>query len=252
MKMIVSFMILENDIVLSKRLKEIIERRLTEELRIEVRVMTASFFSEAMNKGIILADIHLVDIDLLGGLNYIKEVVNSYPEDQPAIPVIVTGSHNEEFGTMMELIDLRVTGYIKREEKYDEEQVMKYLKRAVKCFKRFDDKTVTFSRSGNKRTYKERNIWCIQRLPHGQKRIMVTIYDEFSNELIEEEFTVKNSLTEVPKLFSAPNKMIRCHQSWLVNPRVIVGETRKELILISGLQIPFGEKYTDSLKPYIG
>jgi len=80
---------------------------------------------------------------------------------------------------------------------------------------------------------------------------MVTIYDEFSNELIEEEFTVKNSLTEVPKLFSAPNKMIRCHQSWLVNPRVIVGETRRDLILTSGLQIPFGEKYTDSLKPYI-
>jgi len=150
--MIVSFMVLENDAVLSKRLKEIIERRLTEELRIEVKVMTASFFSEAMDKGVILADIHLVDIDLPGGLNYIREVVKSYPEDQPAIPVIVIGSPNEEFDKMVALIELKVTGYIKRKEAYNEEQTLKHLKRAVKCFKKFDDKTVTFSRSGNKRT----------------------------------------------------------------------------------------------------
>jgi len=250
--MIVSFMILEDDDVFSKRLKEVIERKLTEELGIEVKIVRATSFNEAIyKKG--LADIHLVDLSLEGeknGLDYIRELAKDYPDDEPSIPVVVISNHNEEFYKMMALNELKVISYIEKETTYNEEQVLKDLKRAVKCFKKLDDKTVTFSRPAFKRTYKEKNIWCIKRLPHGKKRIIVTVYDEFTHELIEEEFSIKNSLMEIPKMFSSSEKMIRCHQTWLVNPRVIIGETRNSLVLLSGLKIPFGGEYKDSVESY--
>jgi len=245
-------MILEDDTIFSKRLKEIIERKLTEELGIEAKIVTATSFDEAMDKKG-LVDIHLVDLSLEGeksGIDYIKELAKDYPDDEPAIPVIVISCHNEEFYKMMALNEFKVISYIEKETTYNEEQVLKDLKRAVKCLKKLDDKTVTFSRPAFKRTYKEKNIWCIKRLPHGKKRIVVTVYDEFNNELIEEEFSIKNSLMEVPKMFSAPDKMIRCHQTWLVNPRVIIGETRNHLVLLSGLKIPFGGEYKDSVESH--
>jgi len=251
--MIISFMILEDDAIFGKRLKEIIERKLTEELGIEVKIVIATTFSEAIEKSA-SADIHLVDIDLMGketGIDYIKEIAKNYPADEPSIPVVVISSHSEEFYKMTALNELKVIGYIEKEKTYDEEQVLKDLKKAVKCVEKFDDKTVTFTRPAYIRTYKERNIWCIKRLPHGQKKIMVTIYDEFSKELIEEEFSIKSSLTEVPKLFSSSDKMIRCHQSWLVNPRVIVAQTRDDLILSSGLKIPLGGEYVENVESYI-
>ena len=251
--MIISFMVLENDAVFSARLKEVIERKLTEEIGIEAEIVTATSFSEAMDKQESV-DIHLVGIDLNGkgsGLDYIKEVANGYSDDEPVIPVVVISSHNEEFYKMMALNDLKVISYIEKEKTYNEAQVLKDLKRAVKCFKKFDDRTVTFSRPGGyKVTYKERDIWCIKRLPQGQKKIVVSIYDEASKGLIEKEFSIKSSLGEVIELFSSPDKMIRCHQSWLVNPRVITGETRKDLILVSGLKIPLGGEYRDNVGTY--
>ena len=250
--MIISFMILEDDAAFSKRLKEVIERKLTEELGIEVKIITATTFEEAMEKKG-LCDIHLVDVSLEGektGLDYIRELAKDYPDDEPTIPVVVISRHNEEFYKMMALNELKVISYIEKKITYSEEQLLKDLKRAVKCLKKLDDKTVSFSRPAFKRTYKERDIWCIRRLPNGKKRIVVTVYDKFNDELIEEEFSIKNSLMEVPKMFSAPDKMIRCHQTWLVNPRVIIGVTRNDLVLLSGMKIPFGGEYHESVESH--
>ena len=250
--MIISFMILDGNATFSKRLKELIEQKLAEQIGIEAQVVTATSFGEAMDKKASI-DIHLVDLDLQGkgnGFDYIKEISKSYPDDEPVIPVIVISSHNEEFYKMMSLNELKVISYIEKEKPYNEEQILKDLKRAVKCFKKFDDKTVTFSRPGYKRVYKERDIWCIKRLPLGQKKIMVSIYDESSKGLIEEEFSIKTSLTEVPNMFSSPDKMIRCHQSWLVNPRVIIGEAGRDLVLASGLKIPMGGEYRNNVEAH--
>jgi len=252
-RMTISFMILEDDAVFGQRLKQIIERKLTEDLGIDVKIIITTSLSEAMEKRA-SADIHLVDIDLEGkgnGIDYLRELAKDYPEDEPAIPAVVISSHSEEFYKMTALNELKVIGYIEKETAYSEEDVLKDLKKAVKCVQKFDDKTVTFTRPAYKRTYKERNIWCIKRLPNGQKKIMVTVYDEFSNELIEEEFSIKSSLAEVPKLFSDPDKMIRCHQSWLVNPRIIIAQTRDDLILSSGLKIPLGGEYVENVESYI-
>jgi len=251
--MIISFMILEDDIVFGQRLKQIVERKLTEEMGIEVKTVLATTLSEAIEKRA-SADIHLVDIDLTGkgnGLDYIRELAKDYSDDEPSLPVVVISSHSEEFYKMTALNELKVIGYIEKGQAYNEEQVLSDLKKAVKCVEKFDDKTVTFTRPAYKRTYKERNVWCIKRLPNGQKKILVTVYDEFSKELIEEEFSIKSSLTEVPKLFSASDKMIRCHQSWLVNPRIIVAQTRDDLILASGLKIPLGGEYVENVESYI-
>jgi len=251
--MTISFMILEDDAVFAQRLKQVIERKLTEELKIDVKTIIATTLSEAIEKRA-SADIHLVDIDLDGkgeGIDYLRELTKDYPDDEPSIPAVVISSHSEEFYKMTALNELKVIGYIEKNKAYSEEDVLKDLKKAVKCVQKYDDKTVTFTRPAYKRTYKERNVWCIKRLPNGQKKIMVTVYDEYNKELIEEEFSIKSSLAEVPKLFSTPDKVIRCHQSWLVNPRVIIAQTRDDLILSSGLKIPLGGEYVESVETYI-
>ena len=249
--MTISFMILDRNATFSEKLKEVVEHKLTELTGIEAQIITATSLSEAMDKKD-LADIHLVELDLMekgNGLDYINEISKGYSEDEPTIPVIVVSSYSEEFYKMRALNDLKVVGYIEKDT-YSEEQLLKDLRRAVKCFKGFNNRTVTFSRPGYKATYAEKNIWCINRLPHGQKKIVVTVYDELNGDLFEEEFSIKSSLTEIPGMFSSPDKIIRCHQSWLINPSVILGETKKHLVLLSGKVIPLGGEYKDNVESH--
>ena len=252
--MIISFMILEDKEIFSNRLKQIIERRLTEELGIESKIVTADSFDQAMTKKKVMTiDVHVVDIDLKGqgnGLDYIKEVAKEYA-DEPVIPVVVLSSHREEFYKMKALNELKAIGYIEKGTMYNEEQVLEDLKKAVKFAKVFDTTTVTFTRPNEKISYLEKNIWCIRRSRTKQKKVLVTIYDDHKKALIVEEFSIKKSLLEVPALFSSEKQMVRCHQSWLVNPRVIIGETKDQLILSQGLKIPLGDDYRGQIEPYL-
>ena len=253
-RMIISFMILEDKEIFSNRLKQIIERRLMEELGLESKIVTASSLDEAIRKKArISIDIHVVDIDLKGrgnGLDYIKEVAQDH-DGEPVIPVVVISSHKEEYYKMKTLNELKTIGYIEKGKLYDEKQVLKDLEKAVKCAQYLSNKTVVFSRLNEKMSYKEKNIWCIERLPNGQKKMSVTIYDEHKKALVVEEFSLKRSLLEIPTLFSSEKQMIRCHQSWFVNPRAIVGATKHKLILSQGVEVPLGDSYRESIELYL-
>ena len=248
-KMTISFMILETDVTFSKQLQEIIEHKLAEETKIKAEVITADTFEDAMDKRAAV-DIHVVNVNLNSAIDYIRAVSKTYSEDEPVIPVIVLSSYSEDFYRMEVLNELKVISYIEKDRGYRKEHMLQELKRAVKCVKSFDNRTVTFSRPTYQQTYKEKNVWCIKRLPHGQKKIIVTIYDEANHKLINEQFSIKSSLGEVLELFSSPDKMVRCHQSWLVNPKVIIGDTKNDLVLLSGLKIPIGGEYRDNVESY--
>jgi len=82
--------------------------------------------------------------------------------------------------------------------------------------------------------------------PNRSKKMLVTIYDEDSGDVIKEIFSLKKSLLEVPDLFSSQNCMMRCHKSHLVNPRAIIGRRGDQLLLRLGEKVPLGGEYTES------
>jgi DNA-binding LytR/AlgR family response regulator len=54
-------------------------------------------------------------------------------------------------------------------------------------------------------------------------------------------------------MFKRENRIIRCHQSLLVNPNMIVGLdwASEQLILPLDIKVPVGEKYRDKIAPFI-
>jgi DNA-binding LytR/AlgR family response regulator len=90
-------------------------------------------------------------------------------------------------------------------------------------------------------------------MPQGKKKIVVTSYDDTVNEITSEEFSINSSLAEIFELFENDKDIIRAHQSWLINPKMIRGLNlvKEELILVNNIHIPVGETYKKELSPFI-
>ena len=249
---IITFLILEDDLKFLREIEKLIERQLTEMLGIECRIETATKVQKALGiKNELKIDIHIIDIDLPGrgnGFDYLAELAKDYTDDEPVLPVIMISSHEEDVYKIRALDKFGVIGFIGKS-KYNDELALSKFKKAVKMIEKYtSDETVTFTRPGEERAYKEKHIWTITKVskPNRSKKILVTIYDEDSGEVIEETFSLKKSLREVPGMFSDPKSMVRCHKSYLVNPRAVIGRRGDQLLLRLGVEVPLGGEYAES------
>jgi len=132
-------------------------------------------------------------------------------------------------------------------------QVVTEIKKALPLAKLINNRTVTFRRNNFTKTYRTTDIYCIQRIPNGQKKIAITAYDELLGHVTTEEFPIKSSLTEILDYFDNENDIARCHQSWFVNPKFIrtFNVHTDEIILANNMNIPIGDTYRNDLAPFI-
>ena len=249
---IMTFLVLEDDLRFSDKIVKLIERQLTTISGIECKIETATKVQKALRlKNELKIDIHVIDIDLPGrgnGFDYLGEIAKDYAEDEPVLPVIMISSYEEDVYKLRALDKFSVIGFIGKS-KYNDELALSKFKKAVKMIEKCtSDKTVTFSRPGEERTYKEKHVWAITKVskPNRSKKMLVTIYDEDTGDVIKEIFSLKKSLLEVPDLFSEPKSMVRCHKSYLVNPRAIIGRRGDQLLLRFGVKVPLGAEYAES------
>ena len=247
--MMISFMILGNELTIKDRISKLIERKLTEEMDIDCKILTSNRFDEALEKAnIINIDVHVVHCpsdEENNVIDYLSEISKKYP-DSPVIPVIVVSSSGIELSYQVKLFnDFRIIGF--RDEPDNAEGILTDLKKAVTFVQMLDDRKITFKRPSYSQVYNERDIYCVMRMPYGQKRIVVTASE--NGEITQEEFTIKSNLAEVRLMFADKNMLVRCHQSWLVNPKMImkVDGINDMLILSNGFQIPFGRTYLKNL-----
>jgi len=241
-----SFLILEDEQQFINKIDSVIKS-----MDIDSKVLTAYNVEEALEKAHSTAvDVFLVDINLnepRTGLDFIREVRASYPLS----PIIVISSLSEMHHKITAFNDLKVLGYI--DKPFENEQVIDDLTKAIEIAKIINNRTVTFKRQNFARTYRTKDIYCIQRMPKGKKRIVVTAYDETSDELSTDEFSIKSSLAEVLDLFHNSKDVVRCHQSWIVNPKFIRGfdVNKEELILVNNIKIPLGDTYKHNVASFI-
>jgi len=244
----ITILVLEDDPKFSEKIVQLLKRQLTERAGIECRVLVATTLRQALDhKSKQKIDIHLIDIDLPGrekGFDYLSEVGKDFDHDEPTLPVIIM-SHHEDDRYQIKSYKFKTIGYIEKSI-YSDDLALEYLERAVKLMRSLRKETVTFVRYSEQRTYKEENVWTIRRAPNGQKKMIVTIYNEDWQNVMTEEFTLKTSLEKVPEMFSSPVSMVRCHKQHLVNPSAVVGRNSDHLLLPLGIKVPIGAEYEDN------
>jgi len=241
-----SFLILEDEQLFINKLDNIIKT-----LDVESKVLTAYTVEEGLEKAHSTAiDVFLVDINLnetRTGLDFIETIRRAYPLS----PVIVISSLVESHHKIKAFSDLKVLGYV--DKPFDNQLVVNDLYKAIEIAKIINNRTVTFKRQNFARTYLTKDIYCIQRMPKGKKRIVVTAYDETIGEISTDEFSIKSSLAEVLDLFQNKTDVVRCHQSWVVNPKYIRGfdVNKEELVLVGNIKIPLGDTYKHNVASFI-
>ena len=241
-----SFLILEDEQAFIDKIESVIKS-----MDIGSTVLTAYNVAEALEKAKSASiDVFLVDVNLnesLTGLDFIQEIRQSYPFS----PIIIISSLVEIHHKITAFNNLKVLGYI--DKPFDHEQVVADLLKGVELAKIVNNRTVTFKRQNFSRTYRTKDIYCIQRMPKGRKKIMVTAYDEAIDDVSTDLFSIKSSLSEVLELFQNELDVVRCHQSWIVNPKFIRGfdVNKEELILVNHIKIPLGDTYKHNVAPFI-
>jgi len=241
-----SFLILEDEQPFINKIDSVIKS-----MDIHSKILTAYSVEEGLEIAkLTTIDIFIVDINLnepRTGLDFIHEIRSFYP----LTPVVVVSALSEMHHKMIAFSDLKVSGYV--DKPIENEQIVAELSRAVEIAEIVNNRTVVFKRQNISRSYQTRDIYCIQRMPKGKKRIVVTAYDEYTGTIESNEFSIKSSLTEVLDLFENKQDVIRCHQSWIVNPKFIRGfDVGKEvLIMANNLKVPLGDTYKHHIAAFI-
>jgi len=241
-----SFLILEDEQTFINKIDSVIKS-----MDINSKVFTAYTVAEALKKAKSTAiDVFLVDVNLNEphtGLDFIKEIRQSYPLS----PIIIISSLVEIHHKIKAFSDLKVLGYV--DKPFENEQVITDLLKAIEIAKIINNRTVTFKRQSFAKTYHTKDIYCIKRMPKGKKKIMVTAYDETIGDVSTDEFSIKSSLAEVLELFQNNPDVVRCHQSWLINPKFIRGfdVNKEELILVNNIKVPLGDTYKQNVASFI-
>ena len=221
-------------------------------LALECRILIAKSFDDA--REIIKAmtvDIFMVDILLGNNLEVGYEFVRGIKVDSPHSPII-TVSGNLDFQQQLKIFnELTIFAYISKP--FQTFEIIKQIKKALPLATIINNRRVTFRRNNFTKTYHTNDIYCIQRLPNGQKKIAVNAYDELLGETTTEEFPIKSSLNEVLAYFEDGRDILRCHQTWLINPYYIRGfdVAQNEMILAQNIRIPVGESYKDAFTQFI-
>ncbi|MCL2559357.1 MAG: response regulator [Turicibacter sp.] len=201
-------------------------------------------------------DVFIVNVNLedrkkginTAGIEFIKEL----REIDKATPIITTGRLADPVKTVAMFNDLKIFSYLEKD--FENEHLKSELEKAVEYVEStlFRKRTIAFKRKGSIKVFPTKNIFCIQRVPHGKKQILVTSYDDIINEVVTETFSIKSSLGEILDQFENSKDVLRVHQSWIVNPKMIRGLdlAREEITLLSNIRVPIGDTYRRDLRPY--
>lgn len=191
-------------------------------------------------------DIFYIDIQLAGkktGWDFIQKLKKTHPHQ----PIIIVSST----ATQMEVIDAfnEQLIFLSIDKPYTPDDIYSSYEKAKVALSYVEDATVSLKINDTRRRFKTKDIHYIQKHPKKQKKGIVTVYDAISQNKIEVDISIRGSMREVAKDF----KLIRCHQSYLVNPALILEYNHKKemLVLIDGTTIPVGISYFDEIRPFI-
>lgn len=241
-----SFLILEDEQVFINKIKNVINS-----IDINSKFFTAHTVTDALEKANSTnIDVFLVDINSHEAhmeFHFIREIRKSYPIS----PIIIISSPIEAQHKITAFNELKIIGYIDKPFKH--QQLANDILKSIEIAKVVNNRTVRFKRQNFSKTYRTRDIYCIQRMPNGQKKIMVTAYDEIDGGISTIKFSIKSSLTEVLELFQNRQDVVRCHQSFLINPKFIRGfdVNEEEIILVNNIKIPLGDTYKQNVASFI-
>ena len=225
-------------------------QNIIESMNFESKVYTVSDTDEAIEKAKeVNIDVFLFNIrfDDAGSMEFLRKIRNLYR----LTPIIIISSHNTVDQKFEAFNKVKLFAII---EKPVYTEIFKFeVEKALEISKLLNYRTVSFKRKNYIKNYATRDIYCIQRVPNGKKKILITSFDDTVNELTTESFSIKSSLGEILDLFENKNDIIRVHQSWLVNPAMIRGLhlSKEELTLAANIKIPLGETYKHQVIPFI-
>lgn len=244
-----SFLILEDEPAFVRKFKNIIEST-----NPKGNIYSTSDVNEALD----IAkrrntDIFVVDIALKNNLtnqtgsDFIREVRKIHK----FTPIIVISSSLEIQQVIQSFNEFKIFAYI--DKRFEAEQLGVELNKALELSHLVNNRTISLKRKHDVRVYPIRNIFCIQRVPYGKKKILVTCYDDTINEMTTEEFSIKSSLGELLNSLENEKDIIRVHQSWLINPKMIrsLSFLKEELTLVSDIKIPIGSTYRETLASFV-
>jgi len=221
-------------------------------LDMEYKIFAAKSFNEAhiiMESATI--DIFMVDIllsdDFEKGQDFVKEIREIYPYN----PIIIFSADLVIEQQIKIFSELNVFAYINKP--FQNFEIVDHTKKALLLAEILYNRRVTFRRNNFTKIYRTRDICCIHRVQNGQKRIAVIALDEITRKLSTEDFPIKSSLNEVLDLFENGCDILRCHQSWFVNPHYIRGfdALQSEIILTHNIRVPVGESYKKIVSLFI-
>ena len=187
-------------------------------------------------------DILYVDIQLAGkktGWDFIKEAQAIHPK----IPVIVVSSTAEQVEIINAFNGNLILFYI--DKPYTAETVLESYEQAVSMLKYLTEDAISLTIDDIERQVKAKDIYVIKRHPKKQKKALVLHYDIITGGMVETECSIRGAITEMSGLFKQKKTLVRCHQSYLVNPRHILGydHAAEELLLADGSRVSVGSKY---------
>lgn len=245
-----SFLILEKESAFIRKFKNIIES-----VNPSGKVYSTSDVEEAfrlvkeVNVDVFLIDVTTKDqLTELTGLDFIKEIRK---EIHRLTPIIVVSSILDPQQMIETFHESKVLAYI--DKRFDAEQITPEFEKALEIAKVSNNRMISFKKKHDLIVFPTRNLISIQRMPNGKKKVLVTSFDDLTQEVVAEEFSIKSSLGEILNAIENDNDLIRVHQSWLINPKMIRGLSflREELTLYSNIKVPIGTTYKERLAPFL-
>ena len=242
-----TFLILEDDIEVQDDLRNTIIS-----MNCQNKTLMADNVDDALK---ILEDYSIdaafVDIHVLGektGWQFIKEIRKTN-ELMPIAVISSTASINDMLDGFNKYN--MIAGIDKP---YTEESIKAAINKTIALLEHIDDEVIALKGYGRvTKLYKGKDIYCVERR-NSSRSVVVTAYDCDTRELVETEFPLRGSIIEIANKFTRKKTLIRCHQSFLVNPRYIDGIDWRndELILTNGKKLAMGgENYIQYLEPFI-
>ena len=195
-------------------------------------------------------DIFYVDIQLANnqtGWDLIKNITRTHP----GYPVIIISGVATEPDIINAFNEQSILMYINKP--YTEDDIAQSFEKAKLSLKYLPNQFISFKADGINKRFKEADIYYVKRHHRVQQKAIIRAYDARSERIIETEVSLRGTITKIAEKFRRKKTLIRCHQSYLVNPRHIVEYNYRdeELSLSDGTKVPVGAKYFRDIKQYV-
>lgn len=227
-------LIVEDDI----HIREEIEKTVNSIDR-DIRILTSKDGKEALTIiESIAIDIFIIDIGLpdWDGIALAKEIRKNYQYS----PIIIESSKGNSTYQNKVLKEIKNLAFFRKPFSYSEfTAITKY---AINLVKNLNVKKLLIKQNNQLRIFMLQDILYIEKIKN-KKRFCIVSYDNDINDLIEEEFFgyTLDTLLELSE-----NELIRCHKSFLVNPKMIkkINYTNDTVTLkYTETQIPLGKTF---------